>query len=95
MFPTDHDYIELLVNVKSESDSNMSELEEEPELVPEAMPEIQIKEEVITEEIESNIIGTVEELCFTIYIQLFEKHQYIYQIALLSRRFSCYISSIT
>ena len=54
---TDHDYIELLVNVKSESDSNMSELDEEPELVPEApLPPVQIKEEVITEETESNII---------------------------------------
>ena len=54
---TDHDYIELLVNVKSESDSNMSELDEEPELVPEApLHPVQIKEEVITEDTESNII---------------------------------------
>ena len=48
---TDHDYIELLVNVKSESDSNSSEHEEEPELVPEVVAAIDgIKKEVITEE---------------------------------------------
>ena len=35
----------------------MSELDEEPELVPEApLPPVQIKEEVITEDTESNII---------------------------------------
>jgi len=51
----DHDYIELLVNVKSESDSNMSELDEEPELVPEApLPPVQIKEEVITEDTDNS-----------------------------------------
>ena len=49
---TDHDYIELLVNVKSESDSNSSEHEEEPELVPEVpvTTAIDIKKEVITED---------------------------------------------
>ena len=75
---TDHDYIELLVNVKSESDSNMSELEEEPELVvPEdvTIPAIQIKEEVITEDSKSMFdnLATLAEVSLASAGQLEDK----------------------